>query len=223
MIQEVLEKLLLDENGDPKPTTAPSDPQGCVYHASLLIANELKNTNRQHLGQSNESSNGHTTTDPRLNCQRIHSSDNNASETVDYENSRATKRRRTDGPTEPSHISIELPYTEDDIDELPPSPLIEAIIEKYFATIHHWIPLLHQSRLENRMRNPKEAPKLKVLLHALVSATIRHIALDEFQLDKRQMEKQIRISRSVVMLNAMETLSVENLQALIIVAFDKVC
>ena len=56
----------------------------------------------------------------------------------------------------------------------------------------------------------------------LISATMKHLKLGHFGIGHEEMRRQVRISRNVVTLHAMGSLSVENLQALIVLAFDYV-
>lgn len=56
----------------------------------------------------------------------------------------------------------------------------------------------------------------------MICATMRHVPLDKLGLTDEERDHQIRLSRDTVMRDAMASLSVENLQALIIVASDHV-
>lgn len=62
-----------------------------------------------------------------------------------------------------------------------------------------------------------------IVIHAIVVAAIRFAHPETHGLSATDVESQTRKSRSIVVLNAMDSLSVENLQALIIIAFDDVC
>lgn len=100
---------------------------------------------------------------------------------------------------------------------------MDSIVDTYFATVHHWIPLVHRPRLDSRRQHPTE-PGVGVLLHAIVVASIHEASkAADFGMSKEAVNKQARRSRQVVMMNAMDELSVENLQALAIIAFDHVC
>lgn len=63
---------------------------------------------------------------------------------------------------------------------------------------------------------------MQVLVHAMIRAAMRHVPLDKLGLTEEERDRQIRLSRDIVMRDAMASLSVENLQALIIVASDHV-
>ncbi|KAJ5765699.1 hypothetical protein N7520_005258 [Penicillium odoratum] len=123
------------------------------------------------------------------------------------------KRRRTN--------SVNPNLCEDDeIPPLPPLPLLDAIVNAHFLTVHHWIPILHQRRFRARLQDPQERSRLSVLLHSLVAAAIKYVELDKCGLSHEDVESQIRVSRRTVLLHAMQSLSVESMQALVVLAFD---
>ena len=103
---------------------------------------------------------------------------------------------------------------------LPSLPVLEAMVEAHFRTLHHFMPILHETRFRAKLRDSQERERLAVLFHALVSTSIKYINLDEFKMTLEDVERQIRISRRAVMLNAMGSLSLENTQALVFLAFD---
>lgn len=105
--------------------------------------------------------------------------------------------------------------------ELPPDDLIDALVEIYFARIHPWIPMLHVREFRERMATPSKRQRLTTIFHAIVSLCVR------FSHDPRLDEPEARSRyarrcRQVVIIRSMESFSVENLQALIICAFDVV-
>jgi hypothetical protein len=61
-----------------------------------------------------------------------------------------------------------------------------------------------------------------IVLHAMVVASTRFVNADSYGLADEEVLSMVQRSRSTVVLNAMDDLSVENLQALVIVAFDDV-
>ncbi|KOS18591.1 putative transcriptional regulatory protein [Escovopsis weberi] len=103
---------------------------------------------------------------------------------------------------------------------LPSFPLLEAVVEAHFQTIHHWIPILHEMRFRARLKDPAQRKRLTVLLHALLSAAIKYVDPGPFGMTASDVTRQIRTSRRAVVTHAMESLSVENTQALVILAFD---
>ncbi|OLN97241.1 putative transcriptional regulatory protein C530.11c-like protein 4 [Colletotrichum chlorophyti] len=107
-------------------------------------------------------------------------------------------------------------------DSLLPEPdLMNALVEIYFQRIHPWIPMLHVRQFRERMRGPEQRCQLGTIFHAMVSLCAR------FSPDPRlgSSEEKTRFAkrcRQVVILNSMESFSVENLQALTIIAFDTI-
>ncbi|UKZ61429.1 uncharacterized protein TrAtP1_002694 [Trichoderma atroviride] len=69
-------------------------------------------------------------------------------------------------------------------------------------------------------KDPIERQKFPILLHALLSASIKYVDFEVFGMSVQDVTRQIRISRSAVMSHAMESLSIQNTQALVIIAFD---
>lgn len=105
--------------------------------------------------------------------------------------------------------------------DLPPDDLIDDLVEIYFASIHPWIPILHVRQFREKMAIPFERQKLTTIFHAIVSLCVR------FSEDPRLSSPDVRAryskrSRQTVILQSMESFSVENLQALVICAFDTV-
>lgn len=200
----------------------PNDVQGCIYHASMLIANECKrekDSGRRELFQQCRL--------PRpssLDCGRPIPGGANPELEFGYssETSSPRKRKRDDAIHEDQGGSWKNLDDEDSVPLLPSEAILEAIVEIYFAKIQPWIPFLHMPTFRARVKDPRERPKIKVLLHALVSATMKHLKLVDFGIDRADMRRQVRTSRNVVTLNAMGSISVENLQALIVLAFDYV-
>ncbi|KAJ5798284.1 uncharacterized protein N7503_007580 [Penicillium pulvis] len=126
------------------------------------------------------------------------------------------KRRRTNDMDPNS-------WTEDD--GLPPPPplhLLDSIVDIHFRTVHHWVPILHEARFLAKLADADERNRLAVLLHSLVAVSIKYLDVDKVELGHINVDRQIRLSRKVVMLHAMQSVSVENMQALIFLAFDYV-
>jgi hypothetical protein len=105
---------------------------------------------------------------------------------------------------------------------LPPDDLVDSLVEIYFVTIHPWIPILHVKQFREKMANPVQRPKLATIFHAIVSLCVR-FSKDERLGDPNVRARYSKFSRNTVILQSMESFSVENLQALVICAFDTVC
>lgn len=110
----------------------------------------------------------------------------------------------------------------DILSSLPFPRLLDAIVDTYFSKIHPWIPLLHEGRFRTRLEHPNERSNSAVVLHALVAITMKHVRFEDLGFKKEEAIRQINLSRNLVILNGMDSLSVENLQALTLIAFDHV-
>ena len=137
--------------------------------------------------------------------------------------SRPRKRRRLDSCGNPN-IELDLPLKDmlNASSSLPPPELLGNIVNAYFTNIHPWIPILHETRFRARMLDPDQRPLLIVIIHAMVVAAIRFARPEAHGLSAADIEPRTTRSRSIVVLTAMDSLSVENLQALIIIAFNDV-
>ena len=132
------------------------------------------------------------------------------------------KRRRVDTCGNPN-IELQLPLEDlNTTSSLPAPELLEYIVDTYFERIHPWIPIIHETRFRRRMHDPDQRSSLVVILHAMVVAAIRFRYSDDSINSQAEAEAKAKTSRSIVVLTAMDDLSVENLQALIIIAFDDV-
>jgi hypothetical protein len=144
---------------------------------------------------------------------------------ADFESSnselkRPLKRKRTSVDLVDRSQSQPQPVaTDTEKNGLPPDDLIDSLVQIYFASIHPWIPILHVRQFRERMDIPAEREKLTTIFHAIVSLCVR------FSDDPRLRNPDVRAryskhSRQTVILQSMESFSVENLQAMVICAFD---
>ncbi|KAH8660608.1 fungal-specific transcription factor domain-containing protein [Xylariales sp. PMI_506] len=134
------------------------------------------------------------------------------------------KRRRVDACGNPT-ISIEVPFAdlpEDILAYLPSPNLLGDIVDAYFTKLQPWIPILHETNLRKRINDASELPRLVLILHAMVVSAIRFAQPETHGLSPAEVYARTQRSRSIVVLNAMNELSVENLQALVIIAFDDI-
>lgn len=100
--------------------------------------------------------------------------------------------------------------------------VLEMVIGTYFSNIHPWIPCVHQSRFEQRLKDSSEGPKLQVLINAMISSTVKHLSAAELSINPDELASLENTARDQAMHSAMGSLSVENMQALIILSFDHV-
>jgi hypothetical protein len=113
----------------------------------------------------------------------------------------------------------------DDFDlsqHLPDRPLLAKITEFFCVSFHHWIPYIHKQRLQTRVREGSRDAGFELFLHALVAVALRHMSPNTVLLDKDQVQQQIATSQSIVEVQSVRHVSVESLQALILIVFDHV-
>lgn len=125
--------------------------------------------------------------------------------------STSVKRRRLDQDgTSDTETSANPP--------LPSLELTKLLVDYHFTHIHPWIPMLNQDRFRQKVNDPDELSRLEIIIHAI------HVAVAKYLDDTDTMVPAWpadRIRRWVTM-TAMDTLSIESLQALIIIAFHEV-
>jgi len=130
-------------------------------------------------------------------------------------NSDSMDEREREAPSKT--MRIEVDNSDDDL----PEDLVNDLVEIYFGNIHPWIPILHVRQFRERLADPVHRKQLSTILSAIVSICAR------FSTDPRLASSDVRNrcskkNRQMVILQSMESFSVENLQALIIIAFDTV-
>ena len=102
-----------------------------------------------------------------------------------------------------------------------PDDLLASLVDIYFVRIHPWIPMLHVRQFRQSMVDLSQRKRLTTIFHAIVSLCVRFS--DDPRLGDAKMRLELaRRSRETVILQSMQSFSVENLQALIICAFDTV-
>lgn len=98
----------------------------------------------------------------------------------------------------------------------------EAILRTYFTHIHPWIPMIHEGRLRRRLAEKPERHELRIILQAMELATVRFIDDEAMIQDLAASDRHQQQARDWVVCNATQQLSVENLQALVIISFNDV-
>ncbi|KAF1940592.1 hypothetical protein EJ02DRAFT_445373 [Clathrospora elynae] len=141
--------------------------------------------------------------------------------------SRATKKDSV--ATNPLKRKLETPMAESwlsaseavDISQhLPPQPVLEKVAAFFCVSFHHWIPYLHKQRLQTRVREGAHDAGLALVLHALVAVCLRHMEPNVLFLDVDELCQQSRVSRMIVETHAIRNVTIESLQALILLVFD---
>lgn len=145
-------------------------------------------------------------------------------ETEDGESSSRMKRRRTETHydrstfTPASFTNTFGPTTRGGYTKLP-DELLDDVVHLYFMRIHHWIPILHWTRFKHQYSHNALRGKMGVILNALVAGTLKYVNREQYHVSDGDVEKISSECRELVLLTAMNSLCVENLQALIIIAF----
>lgn len=118
---------------------------------------------------------------------------------------RSVKRRRLDEAPQSSLSNESAP-------SLPQADVLELILRAYFTHVHPWIPMIHQGRFLERLADETQRDQLVIILHSMVLAASKFIPDAATYVRTR--------TRNWVICSAMDSLSLENLQALIILAFN---
>ncbi|KAH8201601.1 hypothetical protein TruAng_004207 [Truncatella angustata] len=136
---------------------------------------------------------------------------------------RARKRRRVDSCGNPN-IRLEHPLEDitDSFAALPPPQLVEHVVDAYFTTFQPWIPIIHETHFRRRLQDRQKATRLVIILHAMIVAAMRFVDPNVLIMPRNEIEAWVRRSRNVVVVEGMELLSLESLQALIIIAFNDI-
>ncbi|KAL2867382.1 Zn(II)2Cys6 transcription factor [Aspergillus lucknowensis] len=130
------------------------------------------------------------------------------------------RRRRNTNPLN-THPLIEPDDFPDLSSTLPGPEVLDSVVTLYFSLVQPWIPVFHERRFRQWMRVPSERERLEVVLHAMVFALLKHVDT-ELTANLGDIEAICERSRKIVVLNAMNDLHVENLQALTIVCFEDI-
>lgn len=179
----------------------PADVQGCLYHASLLIANHLKEANElQTANDAYRTRQGVSPSTQPVNCFRPLVSGASESSDITYDGTMPRKKRRLNsyGGWKPSY-NAPAPA-----ESLPEQKAVDAVITKYFETIHHWLPMVHERRLRARLEDEEDSKNLHILIHAMIVATLKHISREELDMDSEDVDTQVRLSTDMVMLHALD-------------------
>lgn len=133
------------------------------------------------------------------------------------ETSRSAKRRRLNENVF-STPSIDI---DDDLTVILPLEVMTELVDFYYVNIHPWIPVLHVAKFRERMRSPEHRPRVTCILHAIIAVCAR-FSQSEFLKDEDFKTRIAEKSRQKVILDSTESFSIENLQALVIIAFETV-
>lgn len=106
--------------------------------------------------------------------------------------------------------------------QMPTRDELDLLLRAYYAHVHPWIPMLHEARLRRRLNIDDERQKLGVVIRSMLLVAAKYIQDEDIAKALTVPEHQEKMARDEIVATAMRQLSVENLQALIIVAFNDV-
>ncbi|KAJ4311805.1 hypothetical protein N0V84_010259 [Fusarium piperis] len=125
------------------------------------------------------------------------------------------KRRRISSDVGHEHVHGR------NIPALPDDNVLEHVINAYFAHIHPWIPMIHEARFHRRIRHNTGRGSLHLVLQAMVLTASRHVP-SKVVGDAAMTFADDQDLRDWVVAKATKSMSVENLQALIIICFTDI-
>ncbi|KAH7189719.1 hypothetical protein BKA60DRAFT_613357 [Fusarium oxysporum] len=125
------------------------------------------------------------------------------------------KRRRTEehgAQQERLHYVVNQPT-------LPDNVILDQVIDAYFRQIHPWIPMIHEGRFRKRLQDHGDTTNLLPLLQAMILSASHHVPRRDVAEIAQGLIGDQEDVRDWVVAKATKCLSVENLQALIIICF----
>lgn len=130
----------------------------------------------------------------------------------------AHKRRRTDSDAGHQAVPQYVPTHP----TLPDDTVLDEVVTSYFGQIHPWIPMIHEARFRKRLSDNVEKASMHLLLQAMILIASRHIPRRGVAESIGRLIGDQEELRDWVVAKATKRLSVENLQALIIICFHDV-
>ncbi|KAK5039178.1 hypothetical protein LTR13_003434 [Exophiala sideris] len=110
--------------------------------------------------------------------------------------------------------SISMPQVNDLDTGLPPTKVMQELIELFFELVHPWMPMFCKSNFTNNMLLPER----QVLLHGIVAVTFRFWRRTSPSPEER--ERFIKTSREQVYLKTIDACTLVSTQALALMALD---
>ncbi|KID81441.1 Transcription factor, fungi [Metarhizium guizhouense ARSEF 977] len=96
---------------------------------------------------------------------------------------------------------------------------IDDTMIRYFETIHPWLPVLHPLTFIKRARSPERPAKVDMILDAIVAITAKYLQKDHTK-DAPNAGNYAEACKRKAMSAAVESNSIESIQALLLLAFD---
>ena len=203
----LLESLILK-----KETNSETGPQYHVHHGPCCASGCVMPQNTNDIDHHENNNDDIEVSEQHMTGSR---------EQIDLERPTHTPGKRRLSTTEANYHSDASSLSTKRVKKsLLPHGILESIIDMYFKTAHHWIPFLHERRFRARLESSSERVKLEIVLHSMTYITIRLLSPTEISM--RDAEEIARESKMMVLGMALDNLSVENLQALAMIAFEHV-
>ncbi|KAL6912499.1 hypothetical protein FSST1_010259 [Fusarium sambucinum] len=102
---------------------------------------------------------------------------------------------------------------------LPNDETLDRVVDAYFRQIHPWIPMIHEARFRKRLQDHGDDANVLPLLNAIILTASHHIHERDIVEKMQGIIGDQDDMRDWVISKATRSLSVENLQALIIICF----
>lgn len=206
-------------NRSRQPTSDAENEQNAVVGALSSLTEELRNLSSRISSYKRPSSLYPTTNPPQIHDISYASFTPNIDE-------QTHKRRRhdADSGTRPAHgfDTTARSYAADLRCFLESDVLLNELLNAYFSRIHPWVPIMQERAFRTKVVQAIERNKLEIVLYGMLVATLRFLDTERLPWPAHSTKSVSGIARNHVLLNGMNTLSVESLQALIIVAFTDV-
>ncbi|KAL2784174.1 fungal-specific transcription factor domain-containing protein [Aspergillus keveii] len=122
-----------------------------------------------------------------------------------------TKRRRLDHDDHGAYLLSRDP-------PLPDDTVLSHVLEAYFIYVHPWTPIIHEARFRRRFVDDGERERLQLIIHSMVLVAHGYIEDPDTATSLERQPKQWEENRDWIVSQAMKQPSVENLQALVIIA-----
>ncbi|KAF7547513.1 hypothetical protein G7Z17_g7676 [Cylindrodendrum hubeiense] len=132
------------------------------------------------------------------------------------ENGGPAKRRRINDHTFEKHV------LDNTITDLADEKALEGVLQSYFNHVHPWIPIIHEGRFRKRLGDEVERDKLHLVLQSMMLVASRYLVDEDTSNSIPRSIEDSESYRDWVVSKAMKHLSVENLQALLIIAFNDI-
>ncbi|KAF5569435.1 fungal specific transcription factor factor, partial [Fusarium pseudoanthophilum] len=97
---------------------------------------------------------------------------------------------------------------------------LDKLIEAHFDNIQPWIPMIIMRGFHDRLQKETDQ-RMNIVLEAMMIASLRYVEINDNPLDNVFIDSETSRLRQRVMMDAMEGLKTENLQALIMIAFTE--